>query len=356
MPLKLIPPREGRTPYYSVRGTHLGVYVDRSTRLADRAKAAKLLVRWREEIERGEFAATEGRTFLSAAIAYVKAGGEKRFVGSYDEDTGRWSGLVGHFGDRPLDEIDQEATDEAALALYPNATPSTRNRQVHTVVSAIRKRAGIKEPLQRPKGWRGKKRVVWFKPEEAFRLFAAADVRDPEFGLFLRFLCYTGLRLSEALALQVSQLDLSDAFAYIPETKNEDPRGVFLPPHVVVALANHPRGLNRVGKVFKFRKQGHLYELLADSAAAAGVTIEDGVAFHKLRHTWATWMRKYAGLDTRGLVGTRAWRDPKSAERYEHVVSTEEARRAVLLPIENTPIRGKSVESAPGRARKAGKP
>lgn len=354
MPLKLIPPREGRTPFYSVRGTHLGVYVDRSTKLADRAKAAKLLVRWREEIERGEFAPPARATFLSAAIAYVKAGGEKRFVGHPIGDTDQWTGLIGYFGDTPLDQIDQEATDDAALALYPNATASTRNRQVHTVVSAIRKHAGIKEPLKRPKGWRGTKRVVWFKPEEAFRLFAAADKRDPEFGLFLRLLCYTGLRLSEALELQIAHLDLSDSFAYIPETKNEDPRGVFLPPHLVVALANHPRGLDRSGKVFKFRKQGHLYELLADSAAAAGVTIEDGVAFHKLRHTWATWMRKYAGLDTRGLVGTGTWRDPKSAERYEHVVATEEARRAVLLPTENASIRGESVDSPRSTPKKRG--
>jgi hypothetical protein len=37
-------------------------------------------------------------------------------------------------------------------------------------------------------------------------------------------------------------------------------------------------------------------------------------------------------LDTRGLVGTGAWKDRKSAERYEHVVITEEAQRAALLP------------------------
>jgi hypothetical protein len=47
---------------------------------------------------------------------------------------------------------------------------------------------------------------------------------------------------------------------------------------------------------------------------------------------YATWMRRYAGLDTRGLVGTGAWRDQKSAERYAHFVVSEEARRAERLP------------------------
>ncbi len=30
MPLKLIPPREGKSPNFTVRGTYLGQYVDRS--------------------------------------------------------------------------------------------------------------------------------------------------------------------------------------------------------------------------------------------------------------------------------------------------------------------------------------
>jgi hypothetical protein len=36
--------------------------------------------------------------------------------------------------------------------------------------------------------------------------------------------------------------------------------------------------------------------------------------------------------DLKGLVATGAWRDRKSADRYEHVVVSEEARKAALLP------------------------
>jgi hypothetical protein len=43
-------------------------------------------------------------------------------------------------------------------------------------------------------------------------------------------------------------------------------------------------------------------------------------------------MRRYAGLDTRGLLGTTRWKDAKSAARYEHVVVSEESRKADLLP------------------------
>jgi integrase len=55
--------------------------------------------------------------------------------------------------------------------------------------------------------------------------------------------------------------------------------------------------------------------------------------FHLFRHTWATWMRRYGGLDTSGLLETGAWRDRSSAARYEHLDATEEAQKADLLPV-----------------------
>ena len=42
-------------------------------------------------------------------------------------------------------------------------------------------------------------------------------------------------------------------------------------------------------------------------------------------------MRRFAGLGTKGLVATGRWKDRRSADRYEHVVS-EEAKKAALLP------------------------
>ncbi|WP_260855660.1 site-specific integrase [Mesorhizobium amorphae] len=78
---------------------------------------------------------------------------------------------------------------------------------------------------------------------------------------------------------------------------------------------------------------------------ATGADVEFAT-FHTFCHTWATWMRRYAGLDTRGLVGTGRWRDEKSAARYEHVVASEESKRADLLPTPRQPRKAKSVETA----------
>jgi len=66
------------------------------------------------------------------------------------------------------------------------------------------------------------------------------------------------------------------------------------------------------------------------------------VGFHTFRHTWATWMRRYGGADVQCLAATKNWRDPRSAQRYSHVVSRDEWDRVDNLPsVGNT--RGKAV-------------
>jgi integrase len=83
---------------------------------------------------------------------------------------------------------------------------------------------------------------------------------------------------------------------------------------------------------FRLRAGGHLYSLLFEAAERAGVELPDRSAFHLLRHTYATWMRRYAGADETALISTGAWRDKKSVARYTHTVVSEDARRAALLP------------------------
>lgn len=332
MPLKLVPPRTGKSPNYRIRGTYLGQYVDSTAGTPDRKKAGKVLAAVKDDIERGRFARKGPVTYADAATAYLDNGGDETFL----------ERLTEHFGVTPLHDIDQAAIDQAAMTLYPDATPATRNRQVYTPMSAILKHAGIDFAVKRPRGAQGQTRTEWCTPEQAERLLNAAEKTDREFRVFLATLLYTGLRLSEGLSLECDRLELPEAFLYVPDTKNGEPRAVHLPPPLVAELTAHPRGLDRRGEpLFRFHKNGHLYGLMRDTRKTAGLA---SVSFHTLRHTWATWMRRYAGLDTKGLVGTGAWKDEKSAARYSHVVVTEEAKRADLLPVLKRANSGKSVD------------
>jgi integrase len=293
----------------------------------------------------------------------MQAGGERTYLAP----------LIEHFGATSLVKIDQAKVDAAAVALYPDVTSASRNRWVYTPVSAVLRHAGVKFDLHRPKGAEGTKRTAWLKRNEAAALIAAARVRADRleqevenkprqfqgaarkavlaarrFTALCVFLLYTGCRLSEALRVKPWDVELDRSFCYCGKTKNGLPRAVHLPPQVVAELANIEFGEERVFGVAA--KCGRLYTWLDEITTAAGIEIPERVAFHIFRHTYGAWMRRHAGLDTSGLVGTGAWRSRNSAAVYEHVETTEEARKADLLPTLDD--LGAVREKRPKRAKK----
>jgi integrase len=344
MPLKLFPP-DHKHPTWRVRGTYLGVKVERSTGAREKSVAQKLLNKWKEEIERGAYTRPEDPTFASAALSYMQAGGDATFL----------EPLIQHFGVKVLERITQADVDAAAVTLYPAASAATRNRQVYTPFSAVRQHAGIDRRLKRPKGARGQSRLCWLSPDQAAAVIAAARARVARledeaetkqrqfkgaaranaraarrFTALCLFLLYTGCRLSETLRVRPQDVELQRSFCYCGKTKNGEPRPVHLPPQVVAELANIEFGRDRVFGISA--KAGRLYTWLDEVAKAAGVIIPDRVAFHIFRHTYGAWMRRYGGLDTSGLVATGAWRSHDAARLYEHVEATEEAQKADRLP------------------------
>jgi integrase len=306
--LKLIPPRQGRSKNWRIRGTWLGVGVDRSARTGDRRIAARVLANVRKEIESGELRSGAEPTFAAAALAYMKGGGERTYIAP----------LLQHFGETPIARIDQAAVDAAAVKLFPTVAPATRNRHVYTPVAAILHHHDPEHALRlsRPKMPKG--RVRWLEPKEARRLIANAG----SLRALVIFLLYTGCRLGEAINLDWSTVNLRQRFAYVAQTKNGDPRGVHLPADVVAALSSiEPKQ----GRVFGLRRRWQIYKRWHAMREAAGI---DDFTPHDCRHTWATWMRRYAGADAQALVATGTWRDEKSAARYAHVVASEASKSA----------------------------
>jgi integrase len=347
MPLKVVPPRAGKTPNYSIRGKYLGVAVDRSAGTPKEAIAKRQLKKLEDAIERGDYPEKPKQpnapTFLSAAVAYMKAGRPRRYVGR----------LIEHFKDTPLTEIDQDAINEAAVTLYPNVTPATRNGCVYTPVSAILHHAGVEITVKRPKGYKGKSVTRFLLPPDAFAIISAATAIDEEMGRLLTFLLYTGCRIGEALALHWETISVERCEAYIETSKNDDPRTVRMTADALAALGP----VKTSGRVFRFHQGGHRNFLFLNAkVTACGLPPVarpkpgekqivppyrlDWVTFHTWCHTWATWMRRFGGADLQGLVATGRWRDPRSAARYAHVVSHEEWDRVEMMP-----TMGKSVDS-----------
>ena len=391
MPLTLVPPRKGLSPNWRIRGTHVRVAtderisVDRTTGTPSRAKAEQALSKLITDIESGEYqrrllgaAADDGEeqepTFAQAALAYVRAGGADSFLDKITAWDGEHS--INH---KLVSKVTQTAIDNLAATLYPDATPQTRNRQVYTPVSAVLKRAGVERQVKRPKGWRGNKAQSWLEPEDAEKLVDAAYDQDPEFGLLCLTLLYTGMRLGEAINARLRDLRLGRALLYLPDTKTDTPRGVHLPPVLVEAFRSQPvrrirprkaEGIQLVNgqagrsakdagvpflkrsgdeKLFRYHIGGALRDLLKEAMKAAGLSFPRRQGgFHLFCHTYGTWMHHYGGLDTFGLVRTKRWKSPESADRYSHTVASPEAKRADLLPVPTSrQPRVKSVQNSP---------
>jgi integrase len=351
MPLYLQKP-DARHPSYRIRGSHLTTKVDISTGLRDRSSARKELKLIEKRIEDKRYRA--GPTFDEAAASYVKAKQKKqeaRFLWRVMKQAAEFSGKL-------LTDITQADIDDVAMKLYPHHKPSSRNRAVYTPIMAVMTHAGVpfvrtptggQKKIARPDGAQGEARLTWLSVDDAFAILAAArsramhlaSIQRPQFVradrraadsaqrffVFLMFLLYTGCRYGEGKRVRAANLDLDRNFCFVGKTKNGHPRGVHLPPQLVEELRRlSPRDDGRMFydvTAYKFR----------EIAEVAGVHIPERVAFHILRHTFGSWARRYAGLDTSGLVATGAWKSRAAAMIYEHVDASEEARKADLFPV-----------------------
>jgi integrase len=370
--LSLVPPKAHRTPNYHIRGTYLGVAVNRSALTADKSIARKEKARIEREIEEGKYnpapsPADAPVTFLAASVAYMKAGGERGFLGPIIEYTGPYS-----IRDKAIEAVTQFDIDNLAEALYPDVTPQTRNRQVYTPVAAVVHRAGIERTFKRPNGWRGKKSKSSLEPEQAFPLLDAAEAIDLEFGLLCYTLLYTGRRIGEVLDAKLRHLNLKRGTLYLEDSKNGEAVTVHLTPGNVekframpprpgrpsrvtagdIPLARGVPGRSRAGAglpfldrdpdqpIFRFHRGGYLRGLLADAMKQAKLSFPPRQrGFHLFCHTYATWMLRYGQLDNFGLARTGRWKDPRSAEGYLHTVVNSEAKMADVLPTPKTLIK-----------------
>jgi integrase len=329
MPLKIV--RRPKSPNWIIRGTVRGIRVEESAGTSDKRIAEEIRAKREAELlAESVYGRRATATFAAAALSYLEQGGAKRFTAP----------VISHFGTTPLARIDQDALDKGAAKLYPDASPSTRNRQFYAIVSAIlhhaAKRGWCSPPIiERPDLPPG--RIRWITIDEADGLIAACSEHLRPLVIFM---LYTGARTGEALWLEWRDVDLGRSHVQFPKTKNGEARGVPLHERAVAALANLT---GRTGEVF--RKPDGLPYSRPRSAddTSAGTRIKTafraacrraGIADfhpHDCRHTWATW-HYAANRDLLGLMKLGGWKSERMVMRYAHVNVAEYQHTINKLP------------------------
>jgi integrase len=326
--------RPGRPNWY-MHGTVRGITVRESTGVTDQKAAEAIRARreW-EIIQRSVFGAEATATFVGAAVSYLEAGGERTYL----------KPIIARIGSMPLAKIDQAMIEKTARMLYPNASPSTLNRQAFTPIAAVLNHAAArgqcaKRTIERPTQPKG--RVRWLTFDEAEKLLAACSAHLRP---LVMFLLGTGARMSEALYLDWREVDLASAHVTFLDTKNGEHRGVPLHPRLVNALRALRHNQGRVfrtnaGAAYEEKESGggQIKTAFRGACRRAGIT---DFTPHDCRHTWATW-HYAANRDIVALMKLGGWRSERMVLRYAHVNVSQ------LAPSVEAALAAWSTKSAP---------
>ncbi len=345
MPLKIVS-RPG-TPILYLRGTVKGIRVHESTKTSNRARAEGIRIQRESEIwNSGEAGGRKGNTFSDAVISYLEFEPRSASTKTYI------TRLHGVFGQTELAKITQAAADEACKKiLRPGAAAATKIRAVYAPLSAVLTHAAHRGmcnvPLFSKPRVKASKRAFLTPAQVSALVQAAPAYAQP---LFI-FLFGTGCRLSEALELDWSKVDLRGARATVWQKQGNE-RRIDLPPCVVAALAALE---HRDGAVFRWSRMakkggstvvgayrdksrergGRISAVWANSCRRAGLPGEvrtwrtkagqvmesfSPVATpHTARHTWASW--HYAlHKNTLALKADGGWSTVSMVEKYAKVM------------------------------------
>src|SRR6185437_8967738 len=189
MPLKLY--RRGKIWHY--RGTVAGRLLRGSTKTASKETAQRIAADEEQRAWKGHLDPKGAITFAQAAILYRQAERSDRFLRRLED----------HWRDTPIHQITAGAIRSAAITLYPNAGPATRNRQVIVPTQAVINHAASHELCQhiRVERFEAKRKVkepaTW---EWILRFMEAAT--KPNLAALACFMYLTGARISQALGVQ----------------------------------------------------------------------------------------------------------------------------------------------------------
>lgn len=201
------------------------------------------------------------------------------------------------------------------------------------------------------------KEMVSLSFEELERLASAAG----EYGLLIRFLGKTGLRINESLALKVSDLDFNasrivvsksfkvqeDYSRAVGVTKTGKPRKVPTPPSLVEDLQVAVRGRPSDAPLFTSPTGNHIHDGWFRKKVFNPAKLKSGLAHvtpHTLRHTMASLMLQDASVATvsKILGHSTPW---VTMSIYAHSIDNDDSEAMARFDAKSVTIAGPERES-----------
>lgn len=299
MPLTLY--KRGKIWHY--RGTVAGRLLRNSTETEDKKRAQRIAAEAEAEAWKSRLDGPESvLKFSQASITYRSAGKSTRYLDKVED----------HWKDALVKSITAGKVRQGAIETYPNAKASTRNRQFIAVTQAVINHCAeleICSPIKVkrfPEDKPVKKPVTW-SWVSTFMAHA-----NPHLGALACFMFMTGARVTEAINLKWSDVDLDERRVMIRQTKTSVERRPHMPPELVVALANIGGNRDPHAKVFKYSTRSTATPQWNKAAKRAGI---ERLSFHACRHGFATSLL-HKGIDPVTVAKLGGWASP------QHIFST----------------------------------
>jgi integrase len=312
-----------------IKITIAGRKIQRSTGTGDKIKAQEYHDKLKAQMwEQHRLGVKPKRYWKEAVIRWLEETSEKA---THREDVRKLAWLHTYLGERALDEIDLNVIDTIREAKLKEASKATTNRYLALTRSILIRARDEWEWIDKTPKVRLFKETTSCErsltQEQAGRLLDELPEHQRDIVLFA---LATGLRQSNVLKLEWSQVDLDYRHAWIRATqsKNRKPFAIPLNDTAYAVLfrqqGRHPE------RVFTFR--GKPLNSANNSAwkkalKRAGI---DNFRWHDLRHTWATWQRR-AGTPTHELQRLGGWLTGTMVERYAHLAPDHLAMAASRL-------------------------
>lgn len=331
MSLKLVKGPKG-SPNYYLRGSIRGQSVYETTGTDNHQAAEDIRIKKEAQLLQrsihGEEAAEH--TFAEAALSYLENGGEARFLGVYDQATGKWSLLLGELGRLPIKSIGQDQVNRACTKLYGSCKNSTKKRHCYIPVVAVLHHAESLGWIVAPKIRHPKVDPVVTTYSSLERTAALLPHCCDQLRLFIVMTAYTGARLSEALWVDWDRdIELQRRKITFQRTKTGKKRVVEIHEDLFYELSKVPHE-DRHGRVFRWTRKQSVYVPLKNACKRAGVPYLP--PHQQGRHTFGSLLRIHGKRDVKGIMEDGGWESVSSAIRYLHTDPGESGKAVANLP------------------------
>lgn len=232
--------------------------------------------------------------------------------------------LVSYMGeDLPLTSITEDTVDEYTSHLEEMGTLSaaTINRKLAVLSRALlyaTRRGWMTDKVEIHRKKEGPGRVRYYTEDEIAQIVEAfhEDLKMPEYALLFRFLCDTGLRVSEALKLLWE--DTTHGSITIWDHKGAKPGGIPATGRVLAILHKRTEAVgNLTGPWADMTINTTRYAMkkLRDHMDKTG---EDGYLWHTCRHTFCSRLAQ-AGVPLPAIRDLARHQDINTTLRYSHL-------------------------------------